>query len=623
MYCEHCGKKISSENASFCGYCGQPVRGSSEDLIGEDAMSFDEITEEQPAHSPQFKLKIMMALIGAIAGIALVAVLLIQLIPLLKEQNDPILTVEDGALVYYDGLSDEEGITVDADYGVFGDFNEVDATEAAYRSCEAQFSEDGNYLYYLADRDLMQIDLKALQKKGRREATTRIASDISDFSVYGDKVVYTTCFSFEFWGFGAYAYVPEEERGNDFIGYYDVSENQTYTITNYPYSPATIAPGGCAVSEDGKYILYGEDNSVYLYNTSTHSVDTVARGAVVYHCSRDLRNIVYESDGKVYSVTLENGEVEDSECIFELSQDDVEVKYADNTMVLYSGEDYDGTEITGIYKDGITTTYREANTMTFLIPLNWSNNLTSDIKYPLSELGESELWGVKLQRDKTYMIDSNFQLYETSFVAEYINSFAWDDDHSILYVCFEVYDEDADTDSYYSNELYAFTMENGTIIDETHIATNCYDRICYAPASQSLFYYDDYDVMNGCGTLCAIVYGEFRYELVENAYAEYDSLEGLQFNTTNSYILCWADVSDRVGTLYALDMEAPDPVTTLGTHVNMDSWGVYDGKILYIDNYSPKYGGTLCSFDGSSVERERENVMAVITDCTRYTYLED
>lgn len=616
MYCGHCGKKLEKPDDLYCSYCGNPVHAAAEKQ-GSGQADAQTLPEAVPARKKHIWKK-WIGIAGGVAVIAVFAVILATLIPKLKPQNEPVVLVEDGALVYYDGLSDEEGITIDPDFGAVADLGSLAASSAAYLSGEAQFSEDGDYLYYLTDGDLMQVDLKQLNKAGRKEAVTQIVSGITDFSVYHGIVVYTTLYRLNYDGYYAGAYIPYEERDDEFLGYYDVAEDQTYVLTKDP-DKYCIQPGGCAVSEDGNYILFGEESTLYLYDTKTHSDCMIAEYAEVFSCTKDLTEIVYREGGSVYRTTLDNGEIENAECVFELEQNSFNhVSYADSTAVLYyEGDGY--SETACVYKDGLKSSFGGPGTQTFFLPLSWTS-VTSDTKYPLSELGNSELWGVCLSEDKTTLIDSNFHTFEASVVADQVMSFAWDDDHNILYVCFEVYHNG--NNGSYSNELYAYTMEDGTIIDETRIATNCYEQICYAPASQSLFYYDNYDSINCCGRLCAVVYGEFRYELVENAYADCGSLDGLQFNSTNSQILCWADVCDRVGTLYALDMDAPAPVTKLGTHVSMDTWGMYEGKILFIDNYSQNHGGTLYSYDGSSVEREREDIMAVISDANRYTYPE-
>lgn len=648
MYCEHCGQKMAAPDAAFCEHCGQPVSQATAEKAGlnikvtgekvkeklkdidlsEAKKVKDKVTKKGKAVLSDARnlkkatkplSKKAKTIIGGVAGVVVVAVLLFVLIPKLGIGKEPILVVEDGALVYYDNISDEEGIVIDANYGDLRYSDEAAiASDIAALSCYAQFSEDGNYVFYLTGdstytwtHDLMQVDLKKAKKDGQRYAAKLIASDVEEFSVAGDTVLY-----------------EQQEKNTDSegssytypVGFYSIKDNANYQLTDNR-SWSDYFDEVC-ISADGKFILYGEDDALYFYDATTHQRKSLAANAAMSWCAEDLSEIVYCTEDKVYLATTEAGEILGTECLFTVPLDDPYIYYADKTMVSYWGYNSNGEDVSGIYKDGITTTLSGESG---IMPLKWTSSVKSSDINISSILGDSEVWGIEFecegdQGDSVNILDSNLQSYETSVSGNDcfgISGYAWDHDRNIIYVCFELYN-----DNNCSYDLYAYTMEDGTITGEKLIATDCADQICYDSGSQCLFYYDDYDEENARGTLCAVFDGEYQCDLVRNAYVESWSLEGLQFNSENAYVLCWADVEDRVGTLYALDMSADSPAVSLGTNVNMDSWGVYDDKIMFIGNYNEKNGGTLFSFDGKEIARERENVMAVITDTTRYSYLE-
>lgn len=641
MYCEHCGRKIAATDAAFCEHCGQPVSQSAVEKTGLNIMASGEKLKEKlkdvdlsEAKKVKDKLttkgkavlsdaknlkktakplsKKAKRIIGGAAGVVVLAVLLIVLIPMLGIGDEPILIVEDGALVYYDNISDEEGIVIDANYGDL-DYADEDniASSVAALSCDAQFSEDGNHVFYLTGgsayvHDLMQVDLKKAKKDGQRYATKLIASDVTEFSVVGDTVIY-----------------EQEEKntnsdGNSYyaypLGFYAINDNANYQLTD-DRSWSEYFDDFC-ISADGNFILYRDDDALYFYDTTTHQRKSLAANAAVSWCTEDLSEIVYCTEDKVYLATTEDGEILNTECLFTVPLDNPYIYYADKTMVSYQGVNNSDEWVSGVYKDGITTTLSDEGGV---LPLNWITGVKSSDINMSSKLGNSDIWGIEFDDEKgvVNILDSNLQSYKTTVSSDYISGYAWDYDHNIIYICFECYGDNG-----WTYDLYAYTMEDGTITGEKLIATDCADQICYDSGSRCLFYYDDYDEENDRGTLCAVFDGEYQYDLVRNAYVESWSLEGLQFNSANAYILCWADVENDVGTLYALDMDASSPAILLGSDVNVDSWGVYGDKIMFVGNYNKKNGGTLFSFDGKEVARERENVMAIITDTTRYSYLE-
>lgn len=622
MFCENCGGKIAANEARFCPHCGHPVTRTEPERGGTRGMIVtDNGGGKAPAHflekirtAPASLSRAQKAIIGGVAGVAVVAilvVLVIGLIPSIGGGKEPVLMVESGALIYYDGLSDEEGIVLDMDYGELDSYDGHEASATAYISSQAQFSEDGNSLFYPTGEansgdtyDLMHADLKKA-KKDKHYTAKLVASDVMSFAVVGDTVVYSQM---------------ETDRtgnGTDYnypIGYYSISEETSVQIAD-DFSN-NLKYGVWYVSADGKYILYGEDEALYFHDTTTGRSKCIAADAYVTYCTSDLTEIVYSVDDDVYLATTDEGEIVGTENLFTVPLDDVYVESANESYVCFSGEDSSGDYVNGIYKDGITTTYDTYGTVTTIRPLGV--NVKSSDKNVMTKYGKEDVWGYRVdyENNEFYIMGSDMEFFKSSADGG-IGGFAWDSDNEIMYITVSDYD---DGDGY-SCDLYAYTFEEGSVVDEKLIATGCADRLYYDSGSRALFYYDDYDAENSEGTLCMVYCGEFQSEILENAYVGYWSECGLYFNSANSCVLCWADADGVTGTLYALDTDAPIIASQLGTKVNMRSWGVYDDDIVFIGNYSTKNGGTLFSYDGKEITRERENVMAVITDSNRYTYL--
>lgn len=608
MYCENCGHKITTPDAVFCPNCGGPIPQTAEDTENAGLWAVKEFTHKavqgdaasdvrnRKASSKPLSKK-ALALIGGAAGVVVILVLLLIMIPVLSTGKEPILVIENGSLVYYEDISSEEGIIIE---GIYGLNNEAD-TDLLARF--AQITEDKTHVFYFSSdgEDLMLADLSQLKKNGLGTAKKTIASNWVCFEIIGNSALYS---------------VENESTGSYSLEYYSTPEDTNYRISTEccPFSFFLRNEIGDSypeylISENGRYILYGEYNGIYLYDTQVHQKKAIAGAGYLIYYTEDFSQIMYALGDSVYLTGVDDGEIVSEEYVFSAPLNETELIYGDPTAIIYEGYDSDYNYVGGVYKDGLSITLDD--NIDGIIPLGMATSIEYSFPFLSSVTGGGITGFVGFGEDG--LLDSNFQSFSTNL--GYADNVVWDPDHQILYVCFR----NRDADRY---DLYAYTMVDGTITEEKLIATNCDDEhIYYDSASKCLFYYVDYDSENDCGTLCGIYDGDRQLELVRNVYIDWSNdIDGLQFDAASGYILCWANVDDyQTGDLYVLDMDRETPVTFLESNVNINSWGVYDGDLLFIGNYNT--GGTLFRFDGKDVTRERENVAGIITGASKYSYV--
>lgn len=620
MYCNECGIRIEDQETLFCPQCGSPVnRGT--DPKADKRHKKSKKTRKRKSHKTLAILLTVLGCLLIVAGAAL------MLLPKLLQSTSPLLVVEDNQLIYLDALEDKKGIVLDsklADVEIVEQYSGTTAAASSLSSC-VRYSEDGNYAFYFSDYEpdtgtfsLKQVELSRVKKAGK-EAVQTVASHVeSPVTIVADTVLY-------------HQWIRDsdsaEERYRTPLQCYSISKGKSNQISE-DCSQTVILTAGYAISEDGKTVLFGEAGSeqfsqggnVYLYHVETQEKQPLAKNAVVTHCSEDLGEIIYYTEDGAYRATAENGEILTNECTFSL-EEDTELKngwitYADSTAVIFGGEDQHSAIQCGVYRDGITTTWTGNGGL--LLPLNVM--VRTDSKFPWAETGNTMIGGVDvdLEAEKTFLVEPDLQPYAMKVSYYDIGGFAWDSDRSIAYVLYQV-EEDAQV-----FDLYAYPLKADSITDEILIARGCGGSICYHAGSQTLFYYEDYDAKRSCGTLCAIVAGGEPKRLVKNAYAPVESYTplacGLQFDDKTPYALCWADVEDGMGSLYALDLNAAESVIALGNRVCLTGWTVYEEDILFVGDIDRNKGGTLYRFDGTQTTPQREGVMGVAGASSHYNY---
>ena len=626
MFCSNCGEKLEP-GAKFCPFCGVIVENEGREKTNKQKLSSGILKkgivglQNVISKAANIKTKIAISL-GALIGIVILVVVGVQIVKVITK-GDPILIVEDNQLVCIDKL-DGDSVVIDSNFA--DATSEELALESAALANYIQYSDDGKYGFYLSDFDgdmntytLTQIDLEKAMKNGQRMATQRIASHVNPdmIMLVNDTLVYEVS--------DRSSNSNGDSIYSETLWYYSIENAKSIQLAK---DFNWIQFAGCVVSEDGNTIIYRDGDAIYLYYTPTGQKKSIAVEATVLNCSADLSKIVYSVSGEnVYQATIDNGEIINTEQVFSLSTDakveDGYVYYADLSTVFFSNydeDDYYG----GIYRDEQATCYERTD----IYPLQWTAGIRSNSKQILTDIGNSGVIGVQAKyaedSDKATwsLLDDNLNNYTSSSNNnDYVVSYIWDNDHEIIYI---VYCHWEDTVEKY--RLYAYQTEQGSIIDEKLISANCSDRVFYDSDLQALFYYDDYDISAGSGTLCAITEGTEQISLVPNAYAREYYWNGIvsygvQFDENTNTVLCWADVDAGVGTLYAIDLSSKQPVTYLGDHVSMSSWCVYEGDILFIGNFEENIGGTLFRFDGKNVSREREDIMGIASDSGRYYYI--
>lgn len=633
MFCRNCGHELEDEAVEFCSFCGVAIAPESNTERSDENELQN--TSRKPSASFQnctntTKKSRKKAAIG-IGAIILILIMIVAgtQIAIPTTVSTPFLVVEENKLMCVDNPSDE-GIVIDSD---FSGFTEGNATYVAALSSLIRYSDDGRYAFYLSNYDpstgyvLTQVDLQKAEENKDLVATKRITSRVEadTLRLVGDTIIFEeqnqTSNSEDEWNY------------SHTLCCYSISTGQVQKLADAPNEWVLEA---YTISTDGKTIIFEDGDALCLYYTPTNQKQTIAIDSALSSCNADLSEIYYIKLGEeVYRAVIDNGEITNTECVFSLRADTNAtsgyIYHANSSSIVY--DYYDGVAgYTCVHRGEMSPCFDDVE----LFSLNTISSVRSNSMQLYSSLLNSGLFGIQCKYNEARdtaewsILDDNLQFYNSSINnADYIVNATWDSDQNILYIVYSCFENDSET-----FQLYAYPMEHGTITSETLISDDCAERVFYDTNSQALFYYDDYEPRKGSGTLCAITNGKYQTALVQDAYAEIpynhpDSViwSGVQFDERTNYILCWADVDfddleDYKGTLYALDLNADNPVTHLGNQVSMTSWGIHDGDILFIGNFDEQNGGTLFRFDGETISRERENVMAVATNSSHYYYLD-
>lgn len=617
MFCRNCGKQID-DHAAFCGYCGTPVTKSASGnghISGSMAGGFGggnyqppyesappepvKKGKKKPRKGMSKKVKgllialIVVAVLGAAGGAGAFFYLRSQ------NQGSPLVAVEDGNLVYLSGPK-AEGNVLDKSFE-----NHLDADiwggEASAASAELeniQFNADGTYAVYLQDEELYLIDAKQAAGKHSRNAMTEIDSD-----VYSENI----------WLVGDYLYYEKEQEDGMDLWCYTLTEQSKEQIG---WKVGSNVLGAYAISQDGQRVLFSDDDTVCIYDAAENRRQELMTDAAAIYYNQELSEVVCMTiEDQAYRITLDGANITANELIYQADTGKEYISYANSSVV-----------ITCEYVSDDTTVYRNGDvkqlTVGSLMPITMFSDLRSNSCNLLSGINGSQLVGFGLgSQNECYIVDDDLDAYRLSEqnISD-VEAAAWDPDHEIFYVLYEME---------YGAEyrLYAYPMEDGRITGETLVAEDCGYYICYDTGSQSLLYYTDYDQSADTGTLCAVTEGKYQKTLLEDAYlgfhyaGAHGGQAGLGFFEGVDYFVAWSDVYDVSGTLNVVNLQNSEPVETIAKRVRQDSCVSYDGDLMYIGDFRGDTGGDLYRYDGKKAKCVREDVMAVAGGERPYFYL--
>lgn len=483
-----------------------------------------------------------------------------------RDVDKSILLVENNDLILYN-LGDETQYVIDDTYAD-GDIS------ADLLSNHAYFSEDGYILaYYSQPGDTYQlniVDWNEVCKNPENIEPLCIAenAELKFFQMTSSSIGYVAdgkCF----W------YIVDEAQLEE-IGIFDVA-NDYY-----------------AISDDGRSILIENAEGLQLYT---------------YAEEKQLHKVYQNEETKLHHLTSDFSRI--------LVSDQMWEQY---WFLEYNGWQVSNEELTeedrlswGIEQGVDSTDYIGAQLRTDGSDYTSSRILNPDS--PIVGRTKTEEAGV------IQLFTDGLVPFDTSLQQLVGGGQTYDKTHSVFYV--------VDVSPKQGNKLYAYQLDKSLVVKETLVAERIKSWPIYDPGSGTVFYYELEE--DETRTLCCVVDGDVEHpqRIIENAgfpVGQWKCIESgaLQFDEGTGRVFCWLDRGEEniqhIGAMYEIKMNGTPTAECIADNTSVLSWGIQNGKLYYIGDYSDMGAGDLYVSNGTDVSIVKNDIQAVIVRSKHYSY---